>query len=207
MQSAMNSKSAYGHESLLFNFVNLSADRTSRSVRFGLGAALVSIYGASYHLLGGQMLAAPLLLTLALAVSSIWISVEDFGKFSIPLWALGVYVGLSVLIGFNLASNYALHVATGLLFAIAFEGLNRAFQQWKGHTALGRADAFLIAGSGFMLGPFGTVHVVLIASICGIAAIALRSFLPEKQIRDPLAFGPFLVFATWLVLLEPQLLM
>lgn len=172
----------------------------------GTALVLSVLYVALYLFLDGEMIAAPFALVLGLGVILIWLSVEDMAQQSFPVLGLGLFLGVATAIGFSLATDFQLHIAAAAGFGLAFLGIDYVFRQRRGTPALGSGDAVMIAGTGVLLGPMATVHVILLASLAGLAVVAGRSFFPREQTELAMPFGPFLALGTWCLFLEPALL-
>jgi len=84
--------------------------------------------------------------------------------------------------------------AYGLLWAVA-----ALFQRYRGYAGLGLGDAKLLAAGAFWVGPLGLAPVLLLASISGIAAVLALHFVAKRPLELPLAFGPFLAFAIFVI--------
>ena len=82
----------------------------------------------------------------------------------------------------------------GLLWAVA-----ALFQRYRGYAGLGLGDAKLLAAGAFWVGPLGLAPVLLLASVSGIAAVLALRLIAKRHLEQPLAFGPFLAFAIFVI--------
>ena len=80
---------------------------------------------------------------------------------------------------------------------IVFWLLGEMFFRWQDREGLGLGDAKLLSAAGAWLGIMALPTLVLIAAGSALGFAALRN-APRGA---PLAFGPFLAFAFWLLLL------
>jgi leader peptidase (prepilin peptidase) / N-methyltransferase len=83
---------------------------------------------------------------------------------------------------------------------LVFALVAAAYRRWRGRDGLGRGDAKLLAGLGGWVGASGLPSVILLASLLALAvAFGRRSFGERLSATDPLAFGPYLAAAGWIV--------
>jgi leader peptidase (prepilin peptidase)/N-methyltransferase len=78
-----------------------------------------------------------------------------------------------------------------------FAGIGWLWRRWRGIDALGAGDAKLLAASGAWLGWQALPEVLVVAALAAIAATLARNGR-HVAATHRLAFGPWLVLATWL---------
>ncbi|MEL6520405.1 MAG: hypothetical protein AAFQ66_05550 [Pseudomonadota bacterium] len=172
----------------------------------GQAMALGSLYLATYWIFDGAMLRAPDLLVLSLALSLIWLSIEDIGHLSFSVGGLCLFSAICLVLLFSLDGDVRMHLLAAMFYGLFFVALDWLFQRRMGRTALGLGDSVLIAGAGLLLGLSGPIQVILVASVGALVWIGGRELLIKGSLRTALPFGPFLAFGIWLTLLEPSLI-
>lgn len=95
-------------------------------------------------------------------------------------------------------------LADAVLGAISGYGtlalLSHGYRLLTGKHALGLGDAKLLAALGAWTGWQSIPHLLLMASLGGIFWVLLTRLLGWRTLNAPLAFGPFLATAGWLLL-------
>lgn len=76
-----------------------------------------------------------------------------------------------------------------------------AFKLITGKEGMGYGDFKLLAALGAWLGPAALVPVILLASVAGAVLGLVMVFFFGRSREQPLAFGPFLALAGWIVML------
>lgn len=109
------------------------------------------------------------------------------------------------LLWIGLAASLAGDVRTAVIGAIVgYLSLWLFYHLFKiitGKEGMGYGDFKLFAALGAWLGPTALIPVILIASVAGaVVGLALVFFFGRSR-EQPLAFGPFLAVAGWLVML------
>jgi leader peptidase (prepilin peptidase)/N-methyltransferase len=90
---------------------------------------------------------------------------------------------------------------------VVFVAIAAAYRRWRGRDGLGRGDAKLLAGVGAWVGAGGLPSVILLAALLALTvAMARRGFGARLSAADPVAFGPYLAGAGWLVWLHGPVL-
>jgi leader peptidase (prepilin peptidase)/N-methyltransferase len=93
-------------------------------------------------------------------------------------------------------------VAAALGYAV-FAALAAGYRRLRGRDGLGLGDAKLLAAAGAWVGLAGVPSVVLLASLSGLVVALARGWLTGMEVRGvPLAFGPYLALAFWVVWLH-----
>ncbi|HZT88527.1 MAG TPA: prepilin peptidase [Stellaceae bacterium] len=83
---------------------------------------------------------------------------------------------------------------------VAFVAIAALYRRGRGREGLGRGDAKLLGGLGAWVGASGLPSVILLASLLALAvAFGRRAFGDKITATDPLAFGPYLALAGWIV--------
>jgi len=130
-----------------------------------------------------------------------WAAVIDARTYILPnpLTALIAASGLAVAAMTGRAAlvdaGIGLVVGYGIFAAIGF-----AYRRARGKAGLGAGDAKLFAGAGAWLGWAGLPLVSLLAAVAGLlhfATLALRGRTVDAA--TPIAFGPHLCVAIWIV--------
>ncbi|MBM4191469.1 MAG: prepilin peptidase [Gammaproteobacteria bacterium] len=109
------------------------------------------------------------------------------------------------LLWIGLAASLTSDVRTAVIGAIAgylsLWLIYRLFKIITGKEGIGQGDLKLFAALGAWLGPMALIPIILMASITGaVVGLALVFFFSRSR-EQPLAFGPFLAIAGWLVML------
>lgn len=160
-----------------------------------LAAIAIALWAAL--LVKGPVLAASCLLGWALAV----IAVIDWREFRIPgilTWPL-LLGGLAVIHRLNpdALAGHILGAAAG--FAV-FRAIGWGYRRLRARDGLGAGDANLLAALGAWVSYTGLPTVVLLASVAGLACVAVRAGAPKPvTLADRIPFGTFLAPAGWIV--------
>ncbi len=127
-----------------------------------------------------------------------WIDWEQFwlpDALTLPLIVAGL--GATWMLAPYAVADHAAAAAIG--YAL-FRLIGLAYRRLRGFEGLGQGDAKLLAASGAWLGLAGLPLVILGAALLGLAAAAgLRLAGRTVSATTPIAFGPALAAATWLV--------
>lgn len=117
---------------------------------------------------------------------------------TLPLLLAGLAVA-----GTLTPENLTGHALGAIAGFIVFAGIGWAFRRLSGRDGLGLGDAKLVAALGAWVGWAGLASVVLFAAIAAIAVtLALRRLASGGAGGgggEPIAFGPYLALAGWLV--------
>ncbi len=136
-----------------------------------------------------------------------WFDLKYLEMPTLALWLLAFSVGLLALFDqslWGLDFNFA-RSRSDLFFGLAIGGLTLGLITFfsKGR-AMGSGDGYLAAIFGFLLGFEGSILMLLLAFIVGGAVGAFLLVLKKRQMKDRLAFGPFLVIGFWLMVFFGQ---
>lgn len=142
------------------------------------------------------------LISMALFILFIWISVIDFESFRIPdtaSFTLAVTGLISTFVG---PPDHAVnHIVAGALWPIIFFSLSAAYLRLRGRDGLGMGDAKLMCGVGLVVGLTGSILVVMTASFAAILSILVRQLVVKRTIFETkltaVAFGPYLCLSAW----------
>ncbi len=118
---------------------------------------------------------------------------------SVVLVLLGLIEGATTSAGPALVDR-VIGAGVGWMALVAIEA---GYRQLRGREGLGRGDAGLFAAAGAWTGWQELPVVLLVASLTGLAFVALRG-LHERRLPEAaraIAFGPFLAIGLWLSLL------
>lgn len=109
------------------------------------------------------------------------------------------------LLWIGLAAGLAGDVRTAVIGAIvgylSLWAFYHLFKLVTGKEGMGYGDFKLFAALGAWLGPAALMPIILLASIAGAAVGLALVFFFARSREQPLAFGPFLAAAGWLVML------
>jgi len=95
------------------------------------------------------------------------------------------------------------HALAAALGYGAFALLAAGYRRLRGRDGLGLGDAKLLAAAGAWVGLAGLPSVVLLAALAGLAVTLARGWATGAEVRGvPLAFGPYLALAFWVVWLH-----
>ena len=135
-----------------------------------------------------------LVLLAVLDVEHLWLP----RALTLPLVASGLAV--TAALGTPTLLDALIGAAVGILSLrlIAF-----AYRRLRGREGLGGGDAYLFAGAGAWVGWTGLPSVLLLAAGGGLLVVGGAALLGRRIRTDqPLPFGAFLAFGTWLVWLH-----
>ncbi|HYH17479.1 MAG TPA: A24 family peptidase [Azospirillum sp.] len=95
------------------------------------------------------------------------------------------------------------HALAAVLGYSAFALLAAGYRRLRGRDGLGLGDAKLLAAAGAWVGLAGLPSVVLLAALSGLAVTLVRGWVTGAAVHGvPLAFGPYLALAFWVVWLH-----
>jgi leader peptidase (prepilin peptidase)/N-methyltransferase len=170
---------------------------TSISPRYPLieiGTAIAfAIVAATFG--GGPETWAALLVTAFLIV----LAVIDFDTHYLPdqLTLPLLWIGLAA----GLAGDVRTAVIGAIVGYLSLWAFYHLFKLLTGKEGMGYGDFKLFAALGAWLGPAALMPIILLASIAGAAVGLALVFFFARSREQPLAFGPFLAAAGWLVML------
>ncbi|MGV6801431.1 MAG: prepilin peptidase [bacterium] len=124
---------------------------------------------------------------------------------TLPFIAIGLMVNVTHI--HTSFTNALIGAAIGYL---AFWAINSIYRQLRNRDGLGMGDAKLLAGCGAWFGWFPLPFIVLIAALAGLSLYLAKRLLGQQINADSeLAFGPFLAFGAFtillVILLQPNL--
>lgn len=127
------------------------------------------------------------------------LAVIDFDTHYLPdqLTLPLLWLGLAA----NLAGDVRSAVAGAILGYVSLWLVYQAFKLATGKEGMGYGDFKLLAALGAWLGPDALLPIVLAASCAGAVAGLTMIFFFGRSREQPLAFGPYLAAAGWLVML------
>lgn len=175
-----------------------------KSTRLFPNSSLTILFAALYsvtHLIVGQGLElTSTFCALFIAGPLIWISVCDWRSFEIPDIGIGALVAATLLV-LTLQPPEAIlsHAITALGIGALTWALGELHYRSKGHEGIGIGDAKLFAASGFLLGPLKLPDLVFLSSVGGII-VCLIAFASTGSLKRGMAFGPFIAYATFIML-------
>lgn len=115
---------------------------------------------------------------------------------TLPLLALGLVLAAD--------RGWAAFLDAGIGAAAGFAVFGLVgWMHWRlrAREGLGLGDAKLLAAAGAWVAWPGLASVVLVASLAALASGTVRGFLHRGATPAPIAFGPYLGIATWLIVL------
>ncbi len=124
---------------------------------------------------------------------------------TLPLMWLGLLVSVGVEAGLIAPSTGPAPVSPTLAIVGASVGylslwsVYWLFKWVTGKEGMGYGDFKLLAALGAWLGPAALLPIILLASIAGTVVGVSKIFLLGGSRHEPLAFGPYLALAGWLV--------
>jgi leader peptidase (prepilin peptidase)/N-methyltransferase len=138
---------------------------------------------------------AALLVTACLIV----LAVIDFDTHYLPdqLTLPLLWIGLAA----ALAGDVRTAVIGAIVGYLSLWAFYHLFKLVTGKEGMGYGDFKLFAALGAWLGPAALMPIILLASIAGAAVGLALVFFFARSREQPLAFGPFLAAAGWLVML------
>lgn len=108
--------------------------------------------------------------------------------------------------------EWLMHAAGAVIGFAVLWAVETGYRRLRGREGLGRGDAKLLGAIGVWVGAMSLPHVLLVASLSGIAAAIIQSWRRAAPIgaATAIAFGPWIAlggFTVWLLqLTAPQLL-
>ncbi len=183
-------------------FIRLTPDETER-------AAAASFFKNPLWLAGGLLITAwgTVVTGPVAALVGFWFFLTayiDARTYQLPdLLTLG---GLVFALGFSsfYAGNPVFAFSGAAFGGGLFAAILLIFKKITGRDGMGWGDVKLMAMLGAWLGPFTLAPMLLIAAITALIFLAFRRLAGQGGLREPLPFGPFLLFAGWMCLLYPQ---
>lgn len=125
----------------------------------------------------------------------ITLTVIDIQSFRLPNALTFPLIGLGLIYAYFMADFKAALIGAALGY-ILFFAVEHGFKYFRGIDGLGRGDAKLLAAGGAWCGWMAIPHIILMASLLGIAlAILLRFGGKAITSQTAIPFGPFLAFA------------
>jgi leader peptidase (prepilin peptidase)/N-methyltransferase len=118
-----------------------------------------------------------------------------FDELTLPLIPAGLVVAYFV----GVPSLWD-HVYGALGGFAAFAAIALLYRRLRGREGLGLGDAKLLAAAGAWVSWVGLPSVVLLAAASALVMVLVRAALRRRlAVGEPIAFGPHLCLATWLV--------
>lgn len=149
---------------------------------------------------------APARLTLALVIAPplIWLSLADLKRHEIPdaatlFIALAGITDLWMQRGFTLP--FFLDVGVAAFLTLGLWAAGGLYFRRAGVEALGIGDAKLVGAGALCLGAGGIWQMIFLAATGGIVAALLSRWRGNRQ--RGIAFGPFLAYAVFILLINP----
>ena len=166
--------------------------------------ALAAVYGLT--LAASWAFVAPdrLLLAVMIAPSLIWLSLSDLLRHEIPDTANLIIAAAGTadaVFRHGLALPLLIDMLTALSLMIGLWTLGGVYFRRAGTEALGIGDAKLIGAGAICLGAGGVWQMIFLAATGGIVATVLAMRKGEQQ--RGIAFGPFLAYAVFILLINP----
>jgi leader peptidase (prepilin peptidase)/N-methyltransferase len=151
-------------------------------------------FGLSVEFLAGIVLSSALL---ALAVI-------DFDTHYLPdqLTLPLLWLGLAAALGGDLQAAVSGAIIGYLILWLVYHG----FKLVTGKEGMGYGDFKLLAALGAWLGPEALLPIVLASSMAGAAVGIAMIVFADRSREVPLAFGPYLAAAGWLVMMAGETL-
>lgn len=149
-----------------------------------------------------------LLLTVAFGWLLLTLAAIDFRIFILPDKLNLLVFGLGwVMVSLSEREAFLLHLAGGVAGYGFLRFVEFAYQQLRGREGLGRGDAKLLGAIGVWVGIDGIAPVLLIASLCGIGHVLIRSAMTRSPVsrQTTIPFGPWIALAGYGVFLFPPL--
>lgn len=136
----------------------------------------------------------------------IWISVADTMTFEIPDLASILLVVSGFIWLYEVKQGPWLdHIVGATVWPALVLGVGLGYARLRGFTGLGFGDVKLLVGLGLWVGFQGMIWVVLTASIAGMLLLLMLAVARRYSLRElgtsAIAFGPFLCFSGWVVIL------
>lgn len=160
-----------------------------------LGAGLLSLW--AFLVLPGWLAFAGALLAWALLAAALVDAHLHILPDSITLPLIPLGLGVTWI---NLPERLPNHIAGALAGFLAIVAIMILYKYLRKRDGIGLGDAKLLAAAGAWLGAAALPSVVVMASLGGLAWLALTTLRGEALAANRrLAFGPFLAGAFWLV--------
>ncbi|WP_179214814.1 prepilin peptidase [Octadecabacter ascidiaceicola] len=138
-----------------------------------------------------------LVVALCLIPLSLWVTLQDLKDFTIPNMAVLLIVGLGIIANIQFSPDmFLFNAVAGLVVLALFGTIGAVLFRVKGVDALGFGDAKLIAACSLLCGVAALPTLLLIASLGGIVVGLIQLKLGRAS---GVAFGPYIVFANFLV--------
>ncbi|MBU6378115.1 MAG: A24 family peptidase [Gammaproteobacteria bacterium] len=166
-------------------------------VELATAVAFVAVawrYGATIECLAAMVLSAFLIALAMIDLDTHYLP----DQLTLPL----LWIGLAV----SLVGDVRSAVSGAILGYLALWLVYQGFKLATGKEGMGYGDFKLLAALGAWLGPAALLPIVLAASLAGAVAGLTMIFFFGRSREQPLAFGPYLAAAGWLVLLGGDLL-
>lgn len=119
--------------------------------------------------------------------------------FTLGLLWLGLFFNLSTL--FASPSDAIIGAASGYL---SLWSVAMIYKHITKNEGMGHGDFKLLAALGAWLGWQSIINIILIASLMGLAVGGSLIIKQKAHSRTPLAFGPYLAIAGWIMLIWPH---
>lgn len=161
-------------------------------------ASILVIFQFGFTPLGFSIIFLSYLLIIIAAIDFEHMIIPDSLSY-VGLW-LGLLINLKILNTTNITSidNSIIGAVVGYLLLWSLYWL---FKILTGKEGFGHGDFKLTALFGAWLGVFHIFPLLIIASVTGIIFTVTSSLLGKHNLEQPFPFGPYLVFAGWIVLL------
>lgn len=185
----------------LFGWLLLRGQCAACGTRIGLRYPLVELatallFGACAWRFGlsGEFFAAILVSSFLLALAVIDLDTHYLpDQLTLPL----LWLGLAAALGGDLQAAVSGAIIGYLILWLVYH----AFKLATGKEGMGHGDFKLLAALGAWLGPAALLPIVLASSIAG-AAVGIAMIVFAGRSREvPLAFGPYLAAAGWVVMI------
>jgi len=151
-------------------------------------------FGLSFEFLAAVVLSSALLALAVIDLDTHYLP----DQLTLPL----LWLGLAAALGGDLRAAVTGAIIGYLILWLVYHGFKLA----TGKEGMGYGDFKLLAALGAWLGPEALLPIVLAASIAG-AAVGIAMILFAGRSREvPLAFGPYLAAAGWLVMMAGETL-
>lgn len=167
-------------------------------------AALAALYAATLGIAAVFTASDRLLLSAAIVLPLIWLSITDLERQEIPDLATATIALAGVVFQWHLhgpTTSLMIPLVTAAALTAAFWMAGALYFQRQGTEALGIGDAKLIGAGTLCIGATSVWAMLLLAATGGITAalLARRSASGSQGI----AFGPFLAYAVFILVNFP----
>lgn len=166
--------------------------------------ALVAVYGLTLAASWAFVAPDQLLLALTIAPFLIWLSLTDLLRHEIPDAANLVIAAAGTadaVFRYGLALPLSIDMLMALSLMIGLWILGGVYFRRTGAEALGIGDAKLIGAGAICVGAGAVWQMIFLAATGGIVATVLALRKDEQQAG--IAFGPFLAYAIFILLINP----